>query len=245
MSAEVLLRTGLRLHVNPNEYLGARIAEKKIYEYRETMFFQRFLLRGMTVIDVGANVGYHAVHAAARVGDEGAVYAFEPDAENYDLLLKNIAANRLRNVVAVNKAVTDKTGKALLYLSAENHGDHRTVVSPDHGRPSVEIETTTLGDYFGRNNRIINFMKVDVQGAEDDVMKGVADILKTNQRLTVLMEFWPHGLRDPGAFLDWLVEMKFRFYKLDGGGRPKGFNAQSLRGMFGTTDHGNFVLVHD
>ncbi len=78
------------------------------WEDYETELFKKNIKPGVTVVDIGAHIGYYTVIAAQLVGDKGKVYAFEPDPRNFKLLQRNVEANGYSNVVLVNKAVSDK-----------------------------------------------------------------------------------------------------------------------------------------
>ena len=70
----------------------------------------------MTVVDIGANYGSYTLIASTLVGNDGKVYAFEPELGNYDILVKNIEMNGCTNVTPIRKAVSNKQGKVRLYV---------------------------------------------------------------------------------------------------------------------------------
>jgi len=79
--------------------VGTSLLKWGFFEKYETKLFKKSIKRGMVVLDIGANIGYYTLLAARLVGDEGKVFAFEPDPYNYSLLRKNIEANRYNNVI--------------------------------------------------------------------------------------------------------------------------------------------------
>ena len=103
------------------------LATREVYERTATGIVQREINEGDVVLDIGANIGYYTLLAARLVGPTGQVIAFEPDQTNFALLRKNVEANGYRNVVLVNKAVSDHNGTAELFLNDANPGDHRTI----------------------------------------------------------------------------------------------------------------------
>ena len=107
-----------------DKYIGQRIALEK-YEPYETKLILRQAKKSDVVVDVGANIGYYTVLLADKVGKTGKVYAFEPDIISFEILKKNIEANNLKNVVAVNAGVGSKNETKMLYKSEENLGDHK------------------------------------------------------------------------------------------------------------------------
>src|SRR3990167_1916537 len=118
-----------------------------IYEEYETELIQKEIQKGDVVLDIGANIGYYTLIFAKLVGENGKVFAFEPDPTNFDLLKQNVENNGYKNVVLDRKSVSDKNGRLKLFLSEDNLADHRIYDSKD-GRRFVEIESVKLDDYF-------------------------------------------------------------------------------------------------
>lgn len=169
------------------------------WELEETAFVQAFLREGMIFVDLGANVGYYTVLAAEKVGSTGKVFAFEPDSRNFALLEKNIKENRCTNVVSVRKAVTSRSGNLRLYLSKSNLGAHRVFQSPtEEQRTSRVIESVSLDEFFPRGSRV-DFLKMDIEGAEYSAFQGMRRLLEENSRIIVLCEFSPYLLKQSGA----------------------------------------------
>src|SRR5690348_15759402 len=79
------------------------IPYKKSFEYSSLEFFCNTLKPGDTVLDIGANAGVYSLLASKKVGPKGKIYAFEPTAETYKLLVKNLTLNHCENVVPVKK----------------------------------------------------------------------------------------------------------------------------------------------
>ena len=90
------------------------------HEPIETDLIKKHVKRGDVVLDLGANIGYFTLILPRLVGEEGKVFAFEPDPENFALLKKNVEINSYQNVVLVQKAVSNRNGKATLYLYEEH-----------------------------------------------------------------------------------------------------------------------------
>lgn len=158
------------------------------WEPIETELFKTKIKEGNVVLDMGAHIGYYTLIAARIVGDRGMVYAFEPDIDNFNTLQKNIEINGYKNVKLIQGAVSNKTGKAKLYLSEDNKGDHRIYDSHDN-RNFIEIETIRLDDYFKNNTSKIDFIKMDIQGAEWAAIQGMPDLLKKNEGIKIITEF--------------------------------------------------------
>lgn len=173
---------------------------------------------GDTVLDVGAHIGYYTLLLARAVGPTGKVLAFEPDPLNFALLRRNVEMNGYANVELFNCAVSDRCGRAQLYRSTDNAGDHRLHKSPEV-RNAVEVETVTMDEVFRDREVRTDFIKVDVQGSEGAVLEGMAGLLARLSRVKMIVEFWPAGMARAGygaeRLLARLTGLGFRVYEVD------------------------------
>jgi FkbM family methyltransferase len=187
-------------------------------EQYETKLFKKLVTKGMTVIDVGANIGYYTLLSARLVGNNGKVYAFEPEPQNYALLVRNIELNDYKNVIPVNQAVSNKMGKAALFLNREA-GAHGMLPDRENIIGVTTVETVNLDEYFKGREYPLDIIKIDVEGAELAVLKGMPNIIRKNDNLKIFTElFWPEGLQksrfSPRQYWDKLVESGFKFIYL-------------------------------
>jgi FkbM family methyltransferase len=134
---------------------------------------------GAVFYDVGANVGFYTVLAARAVGPDGAVYAFEPVPANAAVLVRNVLANGGRNVRLVGRAVSAATTTERLLLTpyAGGHFLASTLAEgPTVGE--VHVETVALDDFVATTGvRPPDVVKIDVEGAELDVLRGMHQLL--------------------------------------------------------------------
>ena len=207
-----------KMYIDKNDrVVSAKLLLDGVWEEYETEMFKNHLKSGDIVLDIGANIGYHTLIAAEIVGKSGKVYAFEPEPRNFALLKKNVEANNYKNVILINKALANKSGRFKLYLSNEdNFGDFRIFDSQDN-RKYVEVEMATLDDCKIPK---VDVIKMDVQGAEVLVLKGAKKTLAKQKRLRMFTEFWPKALKLAGSsargYLDILRRNKFEIYEIDG-----------------------------
>jgi len=134
--------------------------------------------KGDVVIDIGAFPGDFTVYASKLVGPKGLVISFEPDKANLKLLEKNIKLNKLNNVRLVKKGLWSK--ESLLKFICD--GPHSKVFELDkkHGF-SETIEVTTLDKFLKKENiNKVNFIKMDIEGAEIEAVKGMKKTMKNN-----------------------------------------------------------------
>lgn len=187
-------------------------------EKYETKLFEKLVVKDMTIVDVGANIGYYTLMAAKLVGDKGEVFAFEPEPENYALLVRNIELNNYKNVIPVKKAVSSKTGKADLFLNRET-GAHGFLPDREGVIGMTTVETISLDEYFKGRESPIDIIKIDAEGAELAVLQGMQNIIRNNANLKIFTElFWPSSITKSGSptreYWDKLVESGFKFIYL-------------------------------
>lgn len=190
----------------------------RTWEPRETQIVVEEVKEGDVVLDIGANIGYYTLLFARLVGDQGKVFAFEPDPVNFSLLERNVLINGYRNVTLIRKAVWNETGGLRLYLDDRHKGDHRVYDSHD-GRESIVIDAVRLDDYFQDCSSRIDFIKMDIQGAEAMAVDGMRLLLRRNRHVKLLTEFWPVGLKrcgiEPAVFLRMLLSWGFNVYRIE------------------------------
>lgn len=188
------------------------------WEEAVRLHFIKNLKKGDVVLDIGAHIGYFSLMAAKVVGQKGKVYAFEPDNRNFQLLKKNILENNYKNIFPIKKAVTNKNGRAKLYIDSQNSTDHR-LTDTSEGREFKFIQTLTLNGFFKPLNKRVDFIKIDIQGGEYHALLGASNILKENPGIKILTEFYPKGLADNGIkeekFLTFLTKLGFTFKNID------------------------------
>jgi FkbM family methyltransferase len=172
------------------------------------------MFRGGDVIDVGANIGYTTTLFARAIDPACRVHAFEPEARNFRWLEHAIARAGLgRRVVAHRSAVGARDGSIELWLNASHHADHR--VATDHLRdartePTQRVPITAIDAYLaGAGWPPVAFVKIDVQGYEPEVLRGMRETIARTPGLHVAVELMPSALAelgfDPDDFLHDLV----------------------------------------
>jgi FkbM family methyltransferase len=204
-----------RMRVDSRDSL--RLLVKGVYEPQETELVRREVGAGDVVLDLGANIGYFTLIFGALVGDKGRVFAFEPDPENFALLDENIAMNGYKTVVAVQAAVADQTGTTRLYLSEDNKGDHRIYDSRDDRR-AIDVPVISLDDFFDGYTGRVDFIKMDIQGAEGLALAGMQSLLERTTPRMLLTEFAPASLRragtDPAHYLSLLGDAGYQLCEI-------------------------------
>lgn len=206
---------GHKMFLDLNDSLFLSV--KGIHEPFETEVVKKEVKEGDVVLDIGAHIGYYTLIFARLVGEKGKVFAFEPAPDNFALLKKNVGINGYQNVILEQKAVSNKTAKIKLYFEEENVTDHKIYNSPD-GHESIEIEAIRLDDYFENYNGKIDFIKMDIEGAEWMALQGMSNLLKGNKTVKIVIEFVP-SLRkfgiEPVESLKLLLGHGFKLYDVN------------------------------
>src|SRR5262245_5563942 len=159
---------------------------------------ERVLEPGMTFVDVGAHIGVHTLAAARRVGSAGHVFAFEPTPATHVQLQRSLKLNALDSVVTARQAaVGSRNTKQPLHLSAICGHNSLYPLSRDE-TGIVEVDVVRLDDELPPRRRI-DVVKIDVEGAELDVLSGMSRIVAENPGLLIVAEYGPSHLARVGA----------------------------------------------
>jgi len=195
-----------------------RLFSEGVFEEYETEIVKKIIKEGDVVVDIGANIGYYTLLFAKLVGKSGKVFAFEPEPTNFNLLKKNCEVNGYKNIQLIKKAVSDNTEKTKLFLNEFNKGAH-TLGHSTEFKEFIEIESIKLDDYFENFKGEINFMKMDIEGAEIKAVKGMPLLLKKMKNIKIMTEFNPKLIKncrfEPEDYVELLKEFEFNIYQLD------------------------------
>jgi FkbM family methyltransferase len=181
------------------------------------------LSAGDVMMDVGANIGVFTELAASLVGSRGRVYAFEPAPENAARLHERFAASP--QVSVVEAAVGSHSGVAPFFLDRRDCTRH-SLARDNVGKagPTVTVPLVALDEYR-RKVRRLDVIKIDVQGAESDVIRGAAQLL-SRYKPRMVLELWPFGLRNLGAdtaqLIGQLESLGYEVFRLSAKGQLKG-----------------------
>lgn len=162
---------------------------RNIYEPETTAYMKKHIKKGDVVVDVGANIGYFTLIMARAVGPTGKVLAFEPSDELRAILQRNVKVNGYSDRVEIfPHAVSDNIGTATFFL---NRGHGQNSLIPRKGTVEVmKVKTTTL-DKVLEAYPTTKIVKIDVEGAESDVLRGMKKTLNRIRNLAIIFEFLP------------------------------------------------------
>jgi FkbM family methyltransferase len=210
MSAVTLDRL-VNLHLNRLGWMNAGMRA----------FLKETVQPGMSVVDVGANQGLFTLLLSRLTGPSGRVVAFEPDPELFRALDSNCRVNRAVNVTLHNLGLGSRAGNMILYRSLFNAGDNRLATGLPEGSFRREMVNIVTLDEMGPDR--IDFIKMDVQGWEWEVVRGMRLVMERNPAIRILFEFWPHGLTRAGCAPEDLLghfrQLGFDLHEVPGGER--------------------------
>ncbi len=204
----------------PGDHVYDEMIQENGFENREVSFVQSFLKNGQTFWDIGANFGLYTLLAAYKVGETGSVLAIEPEPKNYFYLRINLLLNSKHNVQTLRLALGDIIQKRVEFLSCTQGAYSGLKVAKVPGYLNkIQVEQTTLDMISDKYNWMpVDFLKMDVEGAEMLVLRGGENFFKSTQRPIVMCEF---SDRRTIAFnykaqevYNWLVEREYQWFAI-------------------------------
>lgn len=171
---------------------------------------------GGTAIDVGANIGLHTLAMAQNVGERGKVFAFEPNPKIARALQRTLNLNGFSGTTSLlQKAASDQTGSVRMYLS--EHSPESSLFPLDTAHP-VDVDAVTV-DSIVPPGTVVDLIKIDVEGAEPLVYRGMQRVLSESPKIRLIMEwssshFARSGL-DAESFFSLLSQDGFKAYRID------------------------------
>jgi FkbM family methyltransferase len=186
------------------------------YEADVIRVFRTFLTQQSVVLDVGANYGLYTALAASIVRRFGRLYAFEGNPQVFKSLQRTIIANQLfhnTNVTVVNLLVSDKSGRGVLHYRADELGGGRM---GGVGQVCVEVDMTTIDDFLP-DDLAVDLVKIDVEGHEPAVIRGMERTIARSPNIRLIIEFVDTLLVDalkPDDFIDYIRGLGFGICRL-------------------------------
>ena len=197
---------GVSIDLYPEGEIAEFLSFQRLFERAELALVAAFLKQGMTVVDVGANIGLYSTLAGKLVGPGGEVWGFEPSPESFVRLRKNLLLNGCRAVHPCRMALSDQADATMHLKCDRGFGDayrYLVTASPEDGITGEGLEAvpvTTL-DCWAREAGIgaVDFLKVDIEGGEFRMLRGAQEVLRANPRIVVFFESEPDWCRRAGC----------------------------------------------
>lgn len=175
------------------------------FEYGSEVYFRNIVKPGHVVIDVGANVGIYTLHALRGGGE---VYAFEPTPETFKVLQNNAALNgfEFSDKVHLNQvAVADKKG-FVDFATVEFACGHNSMYPENATDTLIRVPCVTLDEMLEDVEKV-DVVKIDVEGAEALVLRGMEKLVRRSQNITVMMEYSRTNFERAGVSVEDMTEI--------------------------------------
>ena len=199
-------RHGLLLYNHHDTHVGRSLDLYGEYCEAEVALFRQIVRPGMFVVDAGANIGAHTVFLAQHVGAAGRVFAFEPQRLVYQILNANVALAGLTNVVTAQAALGAAAGSLKVPELDPNAANNVGALGLGGFSEGEDVPVRTLDD-LGLAR--CDFIKIDVEGMEHEVLAGAAALLlRCQPRLYVEND---RKQKSP-ALIQWLQSHGYRCY---------------------------------
>lgn len=187
-----LLYASLRMEVTVQDLIGRSIYCNGVFEYPVTLLVRGALRTGDTFLDVGANAGYHSLLASEAVGASGQVLAFEPVPHIRKRLERNLQLNAIANVVVIQAAVASTPGRVEFFVSDNPENSGLSSLRQRGGaQHPITVEATTLDAVCAGLRQPPALIKIDVEGAEAEVLRGGARVLGAADAPCLVFEAYP------------------------------------------------------
>lgn len=186
---------------------GSLVVYCNLPEYPEMVFLEKMLKSNSIFIDVGANIGVYTILAAAKI-KKGRIYSFEPIPSVFNILYQNIRINNLNDrVTVIEKVVSDKNGHEKFVIQDISEYSH---ISSNQTSKSVLMPAVKLDDFCLKEKiNFIDVVKIDVEGEELKVLRGLENYLKSGKIRVLIIEF------NSNQVIDYLNKFKYTIFKIN------------------------------
>jgi FkbM family methyltransferase len=194
-------------YVNPQDKFGADMVADRRKDYLIYKEFKRegILSEGSTFIDLGAHWGTHSLYVRKIIGQNGNIFAAEPNPENVELLEKSIEENSIKNIEPINVAVTSSVGQSDLMVPGQSSMSALADYDDFDSYSKIQVETTTIDKIIERKDiSSVDLLKMDIQGAEADAIKGMHEAVELIEHMYIDFHSGQVSETETKEFFDWL-----------------------------------------
>ncbi len=159
------------------------------YEKESFDFIKQYIKSGSVVLDIGGHIGLYAVTFGKLVGPSGKVYSFEPTPQTNKVLRRSVELNGLQNTVIVqNEAISKEKGETTFYISDIAMDNANSLVNYDKPRSvhGIKVPLISVDEFAKTLSQKIDFLKIDVEGAELDAVVGAKETMMKDKPLAIL-----------------------------------------------------------
>jgi FkbM family methyltransferase len=223
------------------EFTGNNLINTRCHEYAVGELIWRLVKPGDTVVDVGANIGYFTLLFAYRCMPSGKCLSIEADPNIYEQLKRNVEANRLSEIVTTVSAAASYANGSLYFQRAtgRNYGLGRVlpIDAVPRGCDALKVESIALDAHIADLNRI-RVVKIDVEGHEHEVLKGMSKALAAKSIESIIFE---DHVRTPSHSVQFLTISGYKVLRLER--TVRGPRLLDIRSASGESGPANFVAT--
>ncbi|MCF6301151.1 MAG: FkbM family methyltransferase [Proteobacteria bacterium] len=177
--------------------------------------FEKYIKPGDVVVDVGANVGFLTLLACKLAGAQGHVFAYEPNPDVFRLLSKTITMNAFRQRSTLQQlAIFSASDELTLTWNPHQDGSGRIVTKAMSGLAGKHIKVAAEPLDKLLENKKIDFIKIDTEGAEPHVLFGAAKLIKNNSDIKIIMEWNPKHIKQRDGDVEQTRNFIFKHFNI-------------------------------
>lgn len=235
----IVRRRGITWKLTPDCIVQRSVYYCSCYEAKETRELEKLVRPDWTFFDVGSYFGYYSLLVSRLSGARATVHAFEPFRAHFELLLEHKRVNRFVNLHAHQLAISDRSGEVEFQIPSlsENRGGGRIIADAEQDiapETTQTVRTISLDAFVAEHDIAkVDFIKVDAEGAEPNVLVGSADTIK-KFRPTMMIEVNPDNLarygRKPEELSQMLRDFEYTPYRVTRTGLERFDDFGSLTG---------------
>lgn len=180
--------------------------------------FMQNVRKSDIVFDIGAQYGLYTL-LASKLAYDGLVYAFEPEDDNFYLLVMNVSDNKCSNVYVKKLLIDKESGKKelIVYRGSDSHSLYLHPRQPIRCR--ISVSSMSIDDFVKEENVYPDFLKIDAEGNEYNVLLGASELLSRKKDLRMIVEFEPDYLMranvEPDELIRLIMTYGFRIFVID------------------------------
>ncbi len=187
---------GFDFLLDPSDYITGLLARDGIFEVAETDLVSRIVRANDTCIDAGCHIGYYSCLLARLVGSKGRVYAFDANPEACQAARRNLVLNGEYSAEVIHTALCDRDGTATFYISTDDQTGLSSLGPIPNRKATVSVPCMRLDTFLTKEGaEHIRLLKVDVEGAEELVLRGAGQFISDHAIDYVLLECFDDRLQ--------------------------------------------------